>query len=287
VTAFGSQVNLAAQTGSSANITYMTMVQLKGVTNDPIYLFWRYKTGTTSAWRYSVSTDSGATWSSQVALFTGDSGKTPYMRVVSDWDTRIDLFVTDTQPAASTGLWHFYIDGSDGSYHQSDGTAISGLPFTVADLTLVEDNAAGALWSWGGSWDGTAPAAIIMQENGSTDNRIKVARWRTGAWQVDEVVSNVGGQLGINKYASGCAINHTNPDLVYYAKRIGSKFEQFRATSSDDGATWNAEQLTFGSAKDNVWVEAPTDAAAGLTALWLYGDYTNDTSFSFGIRGTI
>src|SRR5690606_23059106 len=119
------------------------------------------------------------------------------------------------------------------------------------------------------------PATVIMQENTSSDNRIKVARWTGTEWQVDEVLSNVGGQLGINKYASGAAIAHDDPDTVYVARKIGSHWEMYRYTSADDGATWTGTALTSGSSVDHVWADTPHFAASGMQAIWLSGSYTN------------
>lgn len=289
VSAFAASVNLDSQLGG-ARYTYPVMYQLRGVAGDPIYLFWRDLSSiisNTGRIAYSVSTDEGATWSTRVLLFTGASDRTPYWRIGTDWDTRIDIFTTDRDPASSTGLWHMSIDGTAETYHTSDGTQITDtLPLTVADLTLVEDNADGNLWSWGSSFDGTAPATVIMQENGESDNRIKVARWRAGAWQVDQVILSVGGQLGINKYASGCAINDTDPDIVYLARKIGSHWEQYRYVSADDGATWTGTALTESSTVDHVWVDTPALAGTGLKAIWLSGSYTNDSSYNFGISGS-
>ena len=283
-------VEQALDPGYGGVYTYATLVQLRGVTNDPIYLFARSIPNLSSQVGrlvYAKSTDGGATWGSWTVLFTGSASPAlvPYWRIGTDWSTRIDVFTTQRSPNDSASqTHHFYLDGTDDSLHTSDGTEIlTALPITTADMTVVLDSTNGPNWSWGASWDG-APAAVIMQAASSTDNRILVARWRSGAWQVDTVVGSVGGQLGINKYGSGAAIHHTDPDTVYIAIK-DTKFEMWRYTSADDGATWSGTQLTSGSPKDNVWPEVPAFAASGLSAVWLYGDYTNDTSFSFGVRG--
>ena len=287
VTAFGASVNLDSQLGGN-RYTYPVLYQLRGVANDPIYLFYRELSSVisnTGRLAYSVSTDGGATWSAQTLLFTGANDRAPYWRIGSDWNTRIDIFTTDREPATSTGVWHFYLDGSDGSRHTSDGTAIAAaLPLTTSALTLVEDNTDGALWSWGVAYD-PAPATVLMQENGSTNNRIKTARWRSGAWQVDQVLASVGGQLGINKYASGVGIDHSDPDTLYIARKIGTHWEMYRYVSANDGSTWTGTALTEGSEVDHVWADTPHFAGAGLSAIWLSGSYTDDSTYSFGISG--
>lgn len=284
---FAASTNIDASIGAS-DYTYPNLVQLNGVTNDPIYLFYRDTASSTGRLAFTKSTDGGATWSGRTVFMTGAASQFPYWRIVSDNSTRVDVFTTNIEPSTSSQLYHFYIDGTTGNYYKSDGTQITAsTPWQPsAQGTLVLSNAIGPCWSWGGSWDGSAPATVIMQGISGSDNAIKVARWRTGAWQVDTVIGTVGGQLGINKYASGAAIDPTNPDQVYFASKVGaSKFEMKSATSADDGATWVTSAITTSSAKDNVWAEVPAGLTAGLSVVWLYGDYTTDTSFSFGLRG--
>lgn len=282
---FGAEQTLASTVGGTGSFTYPSLVQLRGVAQQPIILFYRRQTTgpTTGSLAYTVSTDSGATWSAQTVIWGPNSGDRPYWRINTDWDTRIDIFTTDKAPDISTGVWHLSYDGAADTWHQSDGTDMGAPPFWTTDATLVEDDTDGALWSWGGSWDG-APAVILMQENTTSDNRVKVARWRSGAWQVDEVLSSVGGVLAGNQFGSGMAINHENPDIIYVARKIGSKFEMYRYTTANDGATWTGEALTSGSSVDHVWAEVP-HLADGLGALWLSGTYTSDTNFNFGISG--
>lgn len=285
VTSFAASVNLDSQLGGN-RYTYPVMYQLKGVTNDPIYLFWRDLSSiisNTGRLAYSVSLDNGATWSARTLLFTGAADRTPYWRIISDWDTRIDVFTTDREhTGTASGLWHFYIDGTDGTIHQSDGTEITATqPFQVASATQVITG--GPLVCLGGSWDGTAPATIVLKANGSTDNRVQVARWRAGAWQVDEVIASVGGQITGNKYFSGAAIDPDDPDIIYFSRKIGTKFELYRYVTADDGDTWTGTAITSGSEVDNVGVEIPHFGTTGFRAMWMRGTYVNDGEFDFGI----
>lgn len=284
VTAFAAEQTL--DPGFGGVYTYTSMYQLLGLPNDPIYLFARSipDLGTqTGRLVYAVSTDQGATWSSWTVLFTGAIANVPYWRLVSDRDRYIHVMTTNTAPNASN-TYHFYIDGSTGTAYKSDGTEITtALPFTYTSLTPVLTTG-GACWSWGVSLpDSRHPAGVLMQDI-SGDNRILAARWNGSAWVVTTVVASVGGQLGINQYASGCAIHHNNPNVIYAAKKIAGKFEMFRYVSGDSGATWEEVQLTSGSSVDHVWPDTVTEAA-GLEAVWLRGSYTNDTTFSFGISG--
>lgn len=269
----------AAEPGTS--FTYVGMVQLRGVVNEPIYLFY---TLNPSSLGYVVSTDGGVTWSAKTTLVTNSIGADPhiYWQLGTDWGTRIDVFCTDNVPTDSS-LFHFYIDGAAGTYHKSDGTAISGLPFDTTDLTLVLDQTNGPCWSFGAAWDG-APACVIMQAISGSDNAVRVARWRGGAWRVDTVVASVGGQFAGDKYFSGCGIHPSNPDLVYIAEKSALVFEINRHTSADDGGTWVSTPITSSSVLDNVMPQVPVNQSPGLDVFWLTGTMVSAFDYNFAIR---
>jgi hypothetical protein len=274
----------------AAQYTYMVLYQMASGT---IYLFYRdYISGTnTGRLGFSSSTDGGSTWASRKILYTGAAGKVPYWRIVGDGAHRIDVFATDDVPTASP-LGHFYYDTTADLVYQTDGTNLAAWdghtnPLVFSDLTLVH---AATCWSWGASIDALGrPATVLMEDIGS-DNAIKVARWRSGAWHTDTVIASVGGQLTGNQYASGAAIHHTNPDIVYAAKKA-THWEMWRYVSTDDGATWTGTQLTSGSSVDNVWAEVVHNPGPGLEGVWLAGTYFSDagtgpgTGFAFGITG--
>lgn len=279
-TAWGSEQVVNPALGT-CTYTYQTLVEEGGT----LYWFTRCHLTATNTGRlaYATSTDGGATWSSWTLLLTGASGKVPYWRIWSNGAGRIDIFTTDDSPTSSS-LYHFYIDTASGNRYQSDGTLIAtSLPIGVADMTLVKSNAAGAVWSWGNCWDGSRPATVLMRYVSASDNEVMVARWTGSAWQVD-AVATAGGVVTGNQYASGAAISKTDPNLVYMARKVSGVFEMYRYRSTDDGATWTGSQLTSGSAHDNIWPDSVTGGGRDMEAVWLYGDYTSDTSFDFGIR---
>lgn len=278
ISAFGAAIRPDSSIGA-AQYTYPVLYQMNDGT---IWFFFRdYISGTTTGrLSYSTSTDGGATWSARTVVYTGATGKVPYWRIVSD-GSLIHVFATDDVPTASpTG--HFYIDSADGKCYTSAGVEITATkPFGYSSITQVH---AATCWSWGASVDSLGrPACVLMVDVGS-DNAIKVARWRSGSWQVDTVVSSVGGQLTGNQYGSGAAIHHANPDLVYLSKKA-THWEMWRYVSGDDGATWTGTQLTSGSSVDNIWAELVHHSGVGLEGVWLVGSYTSDTSYLFGITG--
>lgn len=280
--AWGSEV--ALDPGYGGVYTYCTLVELTG--EGKIYLFARSIPNVGAeqgSLVYATSTDNGASWSSWTRLFTGTGLTVPYWRIGNNGTDRIDVFTTDMAPTTSA-LYHFYLTG--GSRYETDGTLISAsLPLEVSNLTLVKSNSEGAVWSWGASYAADdSPASVVMIKLSGSNNSVRVARWNGSAWVLTEV-AQTDGVLGVNQFASGAAIGRTNPNLVYMARKVSGKFEMYRYTSADDGATWSGAALTSGSASDNVWPDTTTNGSASLEALWLYGSYTGDTSYSFGVRG--
>lgn len=287
ITSWNSPMTPDAVIGA-AQYTYIVMYPMA---DGKVYVFYRDYISGTNTGRLGYTTWDGVTlsnagWTGRKILYTGATGHVPYWRIISDpANDLIHVFVTDVEPDSSA-LGHFYFDIGAVMVHASDGTPLTWNGTSTlldwSDITLVQG---ATCWSWGASVDALGrPAAVIMRDVGS-DNAIDVARWRSGAWQVDEVVASVGGQVTGNQYASGAAIHHANPNLVYYAKKDGSHWEMFKARSVDDGATWSETQLTTGSTGDNLWPEVPHNAGVGLSGLWPCGAYTSDTNYSFGIRG--
>lgn len=281
-TAWGSEY--ATFSGSGFATTYCTLVEL--TSEGKLYLFWRDEPGggtNTGRLAYSTSTDNGATWSAMTVLFTGGTGEIPYWRIGTNGTDRIDVFTTDDHPGSSSSLYHFYITG--GARYKSDGTLIStSLPLTVSDFTLVKNASEGSVFPFGACWDGAAPACAFQVNLSGTDSSTRTARWRSGAWQLNTVAS-AGGTISGNVFAPGASIHKTNPNVLWMARLVGSFFEMYRYTTADDGATWTGTQVTSGSAAHNAWPDTATHGGFALEAVWLYGTYTDDTNFSFGVRG--
>lgn len=291
---FGSELALHSQLGSFATYTYPILLQLTGETNDPIYLFWRQR-ASNDRLRYSKSTDGGDTWVSSIGLAqanTAGASKT-YWNIATNGTDRFDVFFCDYSDGAASRLHHFYYTA--GNFRKSDATLIISEADLIAslgadaliksDMTLVLDNTEGPVERVMGScWDGSAPAAVGWQRNGS-DNRVVSCRWRSGAWQTDTVVESVGGLLNGFFYASGAWMHPTDPDIILAPMKVGAVFEMFRHTSADDGATWSDEQLTELSVHHNMTPVVVVNGSADLQGIWHYGTITSDTDFSVGLRG--
>lgn len=223
---------------------------------------------------YVISSDEGATWSgSAVSVYNGQSGHTPYWRLWLDAGL-IHVVITEN---TLTNLGHFYIDTSDGSLHESDGTTIvDATPLLYASITPVVT--ATTVQCWGVTTDGGNPVFIYML-HGSSDNAIRRGVWSGSAWSTEEIVSTTNGQLGINQTGSGCAIDPLDPDRVWYSKKVSGTFELFQAVKS---GSWTETQLTSGSSRDQVWAAANPTSDGTVDVMWLDIDYTNDTTFGPG-----
>lgn len=292
---FAAEVEIGALTGGFDHRTYPHLLQLLSETSDPIYLFWRERNNTDRL-AFSKTTDGGTTWTTRQLIAKGDTlgQSTTYWNIGTNGTDRFDVFFCDYSDGADSQMHHFYY--FDGDYNQTDGTLIisqadiaasAGADAMTKDqMTLVLDNSAGAVdRAVGASWDG-APAGLAWQRNGASDNRVVSVRWRTGAWQTDTVINSVGGILSGNLYATAAAMHQTDPDIVLVPRLISGKWEMYRYTSADDGATWTPEALTSGSAAHNINPAVVWNASADIQAVWAYGSFTDSATFSLGLRGT-
>lgn len=230
------------------------------------------------------STDDGATWSGstntpEVSVYNGVSSHTPYWRLWLDESTGfIHVVVTDLEPNTASKLGHFYIDTADGKTYKSDGTEITATrPFLFTDITQIDDGTAGSTMTWGVTVDASHRPVAVYLRHLTSDNAIRRASWNGSAWTTEEVVSSVGGQLGINKFASGAAIDPLDPDRLWFPKVVSGTFEMYQYRKS--GGTWSGTQLTSGSSRDQVWPAACFDSDGTIDVMWLDIDYTDDTTF--------
>lgn len=283
---FGSETGLHSQLGGFADHTYPVLLQLTSETNDPVYLMWREVGSSLFRLAMSKTTNLGVTWSSRVLVYVEDAASSatdPYWKIGSNGTDRFDVLV-----AENNELRHFYYDGA---YRTSDGTDTTIAPdanggLEASDCTLVLDDTDGTVdRALGVCFDGTNPAGLAWQDNGGTTRRLVSVRWRTGAWQADTIIEDVGGFVSGIPYVSNADMHESDPDLVIAPRKVGSRWEMFRYTSADDGGSWTAEQLTTGSAADNLNPGFVLDAASEVQAFWHYGSLFTSAHFTFGFRG--
>jgi hypothetical protein len=292
VTAFGTEISVGSGGGWPAgDLTYVSLVQLSGESG-AIYMFHRQGGGsqpTPGQLAYFRSTDGGATWGAQQLVMTGayGMGNVPYWNITTDWNATIHVATTDTIRTIGypSSLYHFYLNG--GSAYKSDGTLIAASaswPVLVSDATLVRGTSEGPASALGVCIGPDGKPAMLLKafDSGGSTNLIRAARWTGSAWAVTNV-ADTNGIIGGNDFVGSGDIDPTDPNTVYFPRKVGSYFEMFRYVW--DGATWTGTQLTTGSAADNATPGTVAQWGAGLRVIWGLGTFTNANSFSFGVQG--
>ena len=285
-TAFGSATNLDSSIGAS-DYTYPQAFQLTGVTNDPIYLFYRDVTSSDGRLAYTKSTDDGATWSARTVVMTGTtvSNFIPYWYAGAD-TTTIDFVATDRDSYGTEGtvdVGHMYITGSDDKWYTSAGVEITATkPFAHSELTQLETNVTGAL-----VFDviaGANPVTAYMLDTGTAVTG-RYARWDGAAWDKADIYTE--DHLDVDRFYGYLAINKADPEEVFSGISTGTNTsELYTYVSADLGLTWDAgTAVTTGSADYNAGVTGVVNGDAGMPVIWLRGTITSSTDFAFGIKG--
>lgn len=284
ISAWGASVNLDSSIGGS-HYTYPELYQLTGVTNDPIYLFYRDQSGTTGRLAYTKTTDGGATWSARTVVLTAASTHRGYWYGAAD-ASKIQFLATDRDSYGSEGtvdVGHMYLDGSDDSWHKSDGTTISATkPFLHSELTQLETNVAGALVS--DAIAGTNPIFAYFIDNGATVTG-RYARWDGSAWDKGDIYT--ANHLDLDRYYGYLAINPADHEEVFSGVYSGTgTSELFTFVSGDLGATWDAgTAITTGSGDYNVGATGVVNGVAAMPVIWLRGTFIDSDDFSWAIKG--
>lgn len=282
---FGTAVNLDSSIGAS-DYTYPELYQLTGVTNDPIYLFYRDQSSSTGRLAYSKSTNGGSTWSARTILLTSASTNRAYWAIRST-TTRIDIMSTDRAPAGDEGavdLGHMYLDGATDNVYKSDGTQITATkPFLHSELTQLETDTAGQLAVDGVA--GSNPIFTYIKDKGDGTADYVYARWNGSAW-VKTVVVNDDHHPG-DKFFAGMAINQANVNEVLLSRKSAAAASEVWAyVTANSGATFGAgSQQTTGSGDYNWGVISVQDGVSTLPFIWARGTWTSDAVFSLGLRG--
>jgi len=278
ISAWGSEASLDASLGGS-QYTYPRLFELSS--ESKLYLTYRDVSGGAGRLCFSTSSDDGDTWAAQTVLFSV-AGKASYTRAISNGVDRLDFVATDGS-GGTTSAYHWYYEG--GSYYKSDGTLISASPpFGTADVTKIYDGAsAGVRYAAALITNGGLPVAgLVTQPGGSPPNDYRYLRWTGSAWD-DHLIVGSGHDPGSPMFEGGFAL--ATADLAYISRYVSAQWQVFRYTTSDDGATWSAMQLT--STTDPSFYPIPIrDYGSGLRALWLSGPtFTSQTNFSLAIYG--
>lgn len=277
--AWPAAANIDSQLGGT-RYTYPSLVQLRGVVNDPIYLFFRDVVGGVGRVCYSVSTDDGSTWAPLTVLFTAGVQFAGF-RIGSDWDTKIGVMAVDGDSySESTSLFYMELDGTVGTWHEADGSALT-LPLGPADLTEVHDGDTGAAFPQGLMFDPTGKPAMIYHVNAGATNDAKRAYWNGSSWDVETIASV--GLHPADRYSTGLSISFADPNVVFLGDEVGGRIENFRYERI--GSVWTPEQITTGSPDDNAQIQSVTFADPSLQATWFQGSLVTSSNFNMKTMG--
>lgn len=275
-------------------ITYSHPVMLEAEKNR-IYVFWR---GSDWSPTFSYSDDLGETWSPEKILIDSkDTRNRPYIKVVSDGISRIDIAFTDGHPGVepTNSLYHMYYER--GVFFQTNGDHIASveqLPILRTDVRKVYDATASQVRSWIQDIaldKDNRPVLVYARYPEATDHRYHYAYWNNGKWS-DEELCRAGGWMPIVKtgekirephYSGGISLDHDDPSHVYLSREIGQIFEIEHWCKTEN--SWQVNKLTERSDLSNVRpYVVGRDSGKNTVVLWMSGVYNHYTKFKTGLR---
>ena len=146
-----------------------------------------------------------------------------------------------------------------------------------------------------------AGAQLTMSQIGLAERQVvadtmsRVAASRS--WKQQEI-GHAGRHLYVpeNHYAGGIAIDPNNINQVYLSTEVDpatgkpgetGRTQIFRGTTSDQGAKWTWQQLTFDPASDNIRPYLPRQKHFSNCILWMRGRYDTYIDYDTDIVGIL
>ena len=299
-----------AETG--ANNTYSNVYRL-----DRTGLTYNFHRGIGWNPNYMISDDDGETWDygGRLLAYPGR----PYLRYTSNDYNRIHFISTEGHPRDyDNSIFHGYIEHD--FLFTSDGIPVGRLSgdehsdYIPQHFTRVfTGNARNIAWTsdieldrYGQPYiafsvtkDPITRGERVNTEEGGFDHRYHYARWDGEQWHEYEI-AYAGTRLypGENEYTGLISLHPLNPDVVYISADVHpatgeplitdgeQRYEIFRGTTENRGATWQWTAVTQNSQQDNI---RPVVAAneSYEAVLWLNGRYTSYTDYDLKVLGVI
>lgn len=267
----GTETNIDAQLGGTG-YTYPMVADLAS----GLYLFVRHSGGAAAGqqWGFSVSTDDGVTWSALEDFYVV-AGKTAYPLAMKTGPDRVDFIAINGSTLESNNdIQHFYLDGSDGTWHGTDGTALT-LPVASQAETLVWDGATSD--DAYGRFDvqlGTDghPRLLFATISGTTET-FRHGRWTGSAWVFTALLS------GTAVDGDSAQFDSLNTNIL----ALSDASHEIRILETTDEITWASETVTV--ATTSIYPISPIDHAPDLPFIWLTGSFTSSAVYSLGITG--
>ncbi|MBN1759343.1 MAG: BNR-4 repeat-containing protein [Chitinispirillaceae bacterium] len=279
------------------NVTYSHAFHLSD--ENRTYLFTRCV-----AWHPTMlcSDDNGATWG-EAEQFVGGGGARPYIKFVSDAESRIHFPFTDGHPRDEPSNSIYYAYYENGELHRANGMVIKDtnrLPLEPYEAEKVYDGRTeGKAWIWDIALDvEKRPVLVFAVFPDDRNHHYYYTRWAGTEWFMKDLVNagrwfpqTPGGSTEREpNYSPGISLDHGDPSIVYLSRFIDGQCEIEQWTTDDGGETWDTVAITRGSSERNVrpivaWPRPyGTEKPAKKLLFWMYGDYVHYTNYSTGIK---
>jgi hypothetical protein len=281
----------------STHVTYSNLRLLSGenVPRGRIYDFFRgYDNTAKPSWMFSD--DLGENWTMGGLLidFQARRKQRPYVKYADDGRGTIHFAFTEGHPMEfDTGIYHAVYQA--GQLCDSGGRPVRLLtngPIVPSEATRIfVGNSNNIAWIHGLALDKQGRprlvytvqigAAGVPKGKAGQDLRYRFARWDGSTWH-DAEIAFAGTTLytGEDDYAGGICLHPDDPDTVFLSANVNpstgkspGRFEIYRGSTRDHGATWKWTPVTRDSPVDNLRPIVPSTGSKQTLLLWLRGQY--------------
>lgn len=293
---FGTEQTL---TSTAGNVTYSQVHRLTTTSK----ILWFYRTGDLTKWACRVSSDDGATWGSEVLIFSFNVQG--YMKSTIRETGNVIMIGLSNHPDRSTTDHNIYAafitDTLDikGTYVGDSvlgniGTGAN-LPISIANLTKVYDWTTNSekAWIWDVANFAGGSASIVFSTLPSQQvHKYKYASLNynvsPNVWDIYSVVDDTGGTISDSRepsYSGGITLCHevANKGILYLSRKLYDKWIIEKWTTTDNGATWTTERIADGIGLKAVRPQSIINWTSDLPIIWMMGKYSvyfdYDTNF--------
>ena len=264
--------------------TYCNPVQLSAEDNK-IFLFWRGIDGKPT---FSTSTDNGENWTKGKIFVMPEriyGFRRPYVKIYSTGVDKIHILFTDGHPRNELQNSVYYMYYQKGAFYKADGTKIKNISdeaVTPREADMVYDARISnqKAWVWDVAQDEKGnPEIAYTKFPNDTTHIYAYAHWNGKSWQNIDLINSgkwfpktpIGKVEPEPNYSGGMNLDKESPNTLYLSVNRHGVFEIEKWTQTNKNKTWKIENITRGSAKDNVRPFAVVGAKEGnpLQVLWM------------------
>jgi len=263
-----------------------------------------------------ISTNQGDSWTYGGKLLSTSVSVgyvNGYLKYASNGVDRIDFIATEHHPRDfNNSIYHGYIQG--GKMYRSNGTLVDNDIFdnsapnqTALTKVFAADPENGSqvnsrAWTTDLHVDSAGnPYAIFttrandvpVNTNGYNDHRFWYGRYDGTQWNVHQI-AKAGARLYTSEqdYTGLVALDPHDPNTIYMSTPIDPRDEAdlgvheiFKGVTTDDGATWAWNPVTFNSQMDNLRPTVPIWDDEHTALVWMRGTYRSMHDYDLDIVG--